>query len=55
MKSKKEIEDNFNETWVMLGKNDDIELRLYLRGWIDALDWAMDEELINKKRNKVIK
>lgn len=54
MKSEKEIEEKFNETWNFLGKNN-IDYNLYYDGYIQALDWVLDGKLIEKKRNEVIK
>ena len=50
MRTEKEIKKEFNRMWTSLESAD-----LYLWGWIDALDWVMNGELIKGKRNTVIK
>ena len=58
MRSEKEIIEKFE---MMRKFRDSVEyikeceLRLYVKGMIDTLDWVMDGELINSKRDKVIK
>jgi hypothetical protein len=55
MKSEKEIEDKFNELWKELNTSDSFYFDGMINGYLSALDWVMDEKLIKKKRNEVIK
>ena len=55
MRSEKEIEDKFNELWKELNTSDSFYFDGMINGYLSALDWVLDGELIKGKRNTVIK
>lgn len=55
MRSEKEIEDKFNELWKELNTSDSFYFDGMINGYLFALDWVMNGELIKGKRNTVIK
>ena len=58
MRTEKEIREKFEMMWKFRDSVEYIkecELRLYLKGMIDTLDWVMNGQLINDKHDKVIK
>jgi hypothetical protein len=54
MKSEKEIRDKFEEVWRELYDGDG-NSKIYRSGILQALNWVLDEKLLEKKIDEVIR